>query len=137
MGNLWLKIRVWTKVTIVTLIALYILLFIYNNSGEDVKFWWWFKHTQTSSVFVLSIVAFLAGALFAILARTTFTTIRQIGELRSRTRMMKLERDLSEQQRKASKLQTRSSVGTASSASVSAPAPSPTSSLSPHEEDIP
>src|SRR5690349_19719707 len=120
MGNLWLKIRVWTKVTIVTVIALYILLFIYNNSGEDVKFWWWFKHTQTSSVFVLSTVAFVAGAVFAILARTTITTIRQIGELRSRTRTMKLERDLAEQQRKASKLQTRSSSATAPAA-MSAP----------------
>src|SRR4051812_33600792 len=131
MGSLWLKIRVWTKVTIVTVIALYILLFIYNNSGEDVKFWWWFKHTQTSSVFVLSTVAFLAGGLFAILARTTFTTVKQIGELRSRTRMMKLERDLAEQQRKASKLQTRSSLGTIGP-STAAPAP-----ISPAEEDIP
>src|SRR3954468_11816040 len=118
MGSLWLKVRVWTKITIVTVIALYILLFIYNNSGEDVKFWWWFKHTQTSSVFVLSTVAFVAGGLFAFLARTTFTTMRQIGELRSRTKMMKLERDLADQQRKASKLQTRSSVATAA-----APAP--------------
>ena len=130
MGNLWLKIRVWTKITFVTAIALYILLFIYNNSGEDVKFWWWFKHTQTSSVFVLSTVAFVAGGLFAFLARTTFTTVRQIGDLRSRTRMMKLERDLADQQRKASKLQTRSSIATAT-------APSPSPAIPIDEEEAP
>jgi uncharacterized integral membrane protein len=112
MGNLWLKIRVWTKVTIVSLIGIYILLFIFKNTSE-VKFWWWFNHEQTSSVFVLSVVAFIAGGIFALLARTTFTTIKQIGELRSRTRMMKMERDLAEQQRKASKLQTRPSAATA------------------------
>lgn len=130
MGNLWLKIRVWTKVTIVAVIALYILLFIFNNTSE-VKFWWWFRHEQTSSVFVLSVVAFLAGGIFALLARTTWTTIRQIGELRSRTRMIKLEKNLADQQRKASKLQTRSSVtpvGTSSSG---------TTPLTPGEEDIP
>jgi uncharacterized integral membrane protein len=130
MGNLWLKIRVWTKVTIVAVIALYILLFIFNNTSE-VKFWWWIGHEHTSSVFVLSVVAFLAGGIFALLARTTWTTIRQIGELRSRTRMIKLEKNLADQQRKASKLQTRSSVAPVGTSS------SGTTPLTPGEEDIP
>jgi len=69
---------------------------------------------------VLSTVAFVAGGLFAFLARTTFTTMRQIGELRSRTKMMKLERDLADQQRKASRLQTRSSVATSPATATAA-----------------
>ncbi len=38
MGNLWLKIKIWTKITVASLIALYLLIFILKNGGETAKF---------------------------------------------------------------------------------------------------
>ena len=54
--------------TAMVALVLYALLFIYNNSGKQVDFWWWFGKPTTASVFTLSLVAFLSGVIGAILA---------------------------------------------------------------------
>lgn len=104
---MWLKIKVWTKVIVASALALYALLFIYNNSGEPVQFWWWFKHTQPASVFTLAILAFIAGMIAAVLISTTWKTYSQIRELQRRSRQQRLERDLAGMKSKAGMLQTR------------------------------
>ena len=113
---MWLKIKVWTKVTIATALALYVLLFIYNNSGQPVQFWWWFNHTQPASVFTLSTLAFLAGAIAAVLVRTTWKTYTQIRELQRRSRQQRAERELAHIKSKAGMLKTRPGTPTAASA---------------------
>jgi lysylphosphatidylglycerol synthetase-like protein (DUF2156 family) len=113
---MWLKIKVWTKIIVVSALVLYALLFIYNNSGKQVDFWWWFGKPTSASVFTLSFVAFLSGVIGAILVRTTWKTYRQIRELQSRSRTQKIERDLADMKSKAAMLKTRQTPSGAPSA---------------------
>jgi uncharacterized integral membrane protein len=110
MGNLWLKIKVWTKGIIFGALLIYSLLFILNNSGQAVKFWYWFRREYETSMLVLILVTFLAGVACAILVRTTLKTIRQIRDLRERSRIDRLEREHADMKAKAAMLQTKTSV---------------------------
>jgi len=107
MGHLWLKIKIWTKVTIAALVVIYVLVFILKNDGEHVRFWWWFGHAYEGSMLYLVFFAFLIGGLVAILATTTFRTLRQIRELRARSRSGRLEREVADMRAKAAMLQTK------------------------------
>ena len=107
MQNLWLKIKVWTKVTIAAVIVLYVLIFVFQNSGKPVKFWFWFNREYEGSLLSLVFFAFLIGGLVAILATTTIRTIRQIRELRARSRSERLEQEVADMKAKAARLQTR------------------------------
>ena len=119
MNELWLKIKVWTKAILFGAVLIYALLFIYNNSGEPVNFWWWFSRTHPTSVFFLTAGAFLAGIVFTILVRTSWKTWRQIRTMRERNRTGKLEREMADMKAKAAMLQTRpASTGPAESVTV-------------------
>ncbi|HEY7088195.1 MAG TPA: LapA family protein [Tepidisphaeraceae bacterium] len=108
MGNLWLKIKVWTKSLIFGALLLYGLLFILNNSGQAVKFWYWpWKPVYETSMLVLILVTFLAGVIGTVLVRTTFKTLRQMRQLRERGRIERLERETADMKAKAAMLQTR------------------------------
>src|SRR5207244_6045966 len=108
MGNFWLKIKVWSKVLVVSALVLYGLMFILKNSGQSVKFWFWFfKDPYETSLLLLVFCTFLAGVIAAILAGTTFKTIRQIREMRQRSRSERLARDVEEMKSKAARLQTK------------------------------
>jgi hypothetical protein len=107
MNDFWLSLKAWTQRLILAALVVYAALYIYNNSGEPVHFWIWFKHEPSTSVFFLTSGAFLAGVVFTILASTALKTIKQIRELRSRGRQEKIERDLNEMKTKAAMLQTR------------------------------
>ena len=39
--NLWVKIKVWTKITVFALLALYVLIFVIKNDDQKVRFWYW------------------------------------------------------------------------------------------------
>jgi lysylphosphatidylglycerol synthetase-like protein (DUF2156 family) len=106
MGNLWLKIWVWTKGILIAAIALYVLLFVYNNS-EHATVWWWFNHKYESTSLLLIGISFLAGIVSAVLVRTTLRTFRQVQDLRDRNRSQRMERELADMKSKASMLQTR------------------------------
>src|SRR3954470_18407953 len=107
MGNLWLKIRVWTKVVAFSFILIYVLAFTYFNYAQKVKFWVWFSTEPNTSVLGLALVAFLVGVIGTILTRTTLKTISQIKQLRTRTRTDKMERQMAAMQAKAGRLQTK------------------------------
>ena len=122
MGNMWLKIKVWTKVTLALLAIIYALVFIYQNSA-DATVWWWYNRSFKSTTVVLVALAFLAGVIMSILVRTTWRTMRQVRDLRSRSRTDRIERDLAEMKQKASRLQTKplsSSTGGADTSTNSA-----------------
>ena|ERR1700733_13176299 len=106
MGNLWLKIKIWTKSIIFFALLLYVILFFFENSGESVKFWYWFDHTRPTSMLVLVVITFFAGVISTILVRTTLKTLRQIRELRNKSRLDRLEREQAQMKAKAARLQT-------------------------------
>lgn len=107
---MWLKIKIWTKGILFGAIVIYALLFILKNSGESVTFWYWFGYERQTSLLVLALFSFLAGVIGTILVRTTFTTLRQIRDLRARNRLEKLEREHADMKAKAAMLQTRTSL---------------------------
>src|SRR5215213_11480729 len=104
---MWLKIKVWTKITLASLLAIYVLIFVLKNTTQDVTFWWWFNRTSSTSVFMLALFAFLSGAIGMILVRTTWKTVTQVRELQRRSRTHKIERDLADMKSKAAMLKTR------------------------------
>jgi len=111
MQNLWLKIKVWTKITVAAVIVIYLLIFVLKNGGRKAEFWFWFNHEYEGSLLSLVFFAFLIGGLVAILATTTLRTIRQIRELRARNRSDRLVAEVAEMKAKAAMLQTRPGSG--------------------------
>jgi uncharacterized integral membrane protein len=104
MGNLWLKIKVWTKVIAFALVLIYVVLFIINNSENQATLWFWFGRGKevTTSVLKLVAITFFIGVLVAVLTRTTLRTIRQIQDLRGRQAAERKEREAEQRGRKKS-----------------------------------
>jgi uncharacterized integral membrane protein len=116
MNNVWLKIKIWTKGICAALVLLYLLIFVIENN-QEVTFWWWRHREIKSSSLLLLIIAFLVGVISTILLRTTLRTMKQIREVRNRSRTDRMERDLNDMKLKASRLQTKPAAGaTATSA---------------------
>ncbi len=107
MNEVWLSIKAWTQRLILAAVVVYAILYIYNNNDEPVKFWFWVHRVHQTTVFLLTTGAFFAGVIVTILVSTALKTIRQIRDLRSRSRHEKLERDMEEMKAKAAMLQTR------------------------------
>jgi lysylphosphatidylglycerol synthetase-like protein (DUF2156 family) len=108
MGDFWFKLKVWTKTTLFAVAVLYLLLFLYNNSGDTVRFWWWFGHEEMHGKLTFAFAAFLAGVVLSILVRTIFATMHQVRDLQARARSQRMEREMQEMKEKAARLQTRS-----------------------------
>jgi uncharacterized integral membrane protein len=104
---MWLKIKVWTKVVIFGIGALYALIFLVNNAGQEVHFWYWFGREPKLPALVVVVAAFVTGIIGTILIGTTFKTINQIRELQSRGRAVRLTREVEEMKAKAATLRTR------------------------------
>ncbi len=118
MNNVWLKIKLWTKIAICAFVAVYLLVFIIKNNGEDVKFWYWYNRQPfTASILLLVIASFLTGILVAILTRMMFRTAKQISAMRNSARTEKLEREVADMKVKAAMLQTRASPSAPASSS--------------------
>ncbi|HSU67107.1 MAG TPA: LapA family protein [Tepidisphaeraceae bacterium] len=107
MGNLWLKIKIWFKATLVAALLVYIILFTYFNASEKAHFWYWFHHQPETTLLVLVLCAFLAGVVASFLIGTTFRTMRQIHELQNRSRAQRLDRQIADIHSKAAMLQTK------------------------------
>ncbi len=105
--NLWLKIKFWTKLTIVFLVVVYIAFFIGKNSERKAQFWYWYNHTYSVSILILTAVSFLAGIVALFLVRTTYKTIRQVRSMRTRSRTERLEREVEDMKAKAAMLHTK------------------------------
>jgi len=104
MGDLWINIKFWIKTTLISVLVIYVLLFIFQNRGQPVKFWYLpMQDTLETSALYLSGGAFFAGILAAILVKTTLTTLKQFRLMKA----AKAQRELAEMQTKAAKLQTR------------------------------
>jgi uncharacterized integral membrane protein len=108
MNDLWLKFKFWFKTTLVSILAVYLILFIYNNTGADrrVYFWWWFGQIPQTSVFILALLSFVAGVLVSLLVRTTITTIKQFKQIKA----AKAVREREEMVLKAARIQQKSAA---------------------------
>lgn len=108
MSNLWLKIKIWTKVTIGTILVLYILFFVYHNGNKPVTIWWLFFNDEFQTHLIpILFFTFVFGVIVTILVRTTFRTIRQVREMKARTRTERLEQAMADMKAKAARLQTK------------------------------
>src|SRR5688572_15018614 len=107
MSSLWLKIWIWTKVVVFSLLTIYLLIFLSKNSDKTAKFWFWFYKDYELPLLLLAFFSFLAGVAGTILVRTTFRTLRQIRDVRGRSRTERLEREVADMRTKAAMLKTR------------------------------
>jgi uncharacterized integral membrane protein len=107
MNSMWLKIKIWTKVAIFAVVAVYLFIFYLKNNNRDVEFWYWYNRAPQTPVLLLVTMSFLVGVLVAILVRMMFRTIRQIREMRSKARTERLEREVADMKAKAAMLQTK------------------------------
>ena len=108
MTNLWLKTRVWTKSIFSIVVLIYLLLFIFNNSTQTVKFWWFFGQEPQTPLLFFTFFTFIFGVIVTVLVRAFFKTMRQIRDIREKNRIAKLERDNIDMRAKAAMLKTRS-----------------------------
>ena len=128
MANLWLKIRIWTKIIVVTAIVLYVILFTYKNAQFRVELWYWFNHKPETNLLLVVLCTFLAGVIATLVARTTLKTIHQVQELQDRARTQKMGRDMADIRAKAAMLQTKAPAPASPS-----PEPPPKATPSPIE----
>jgi hypothetical protein len=110
--NLWLRIKIWTKIILFSLLLIYILFFVGKNSGKTVEFWYWYNATLKSSLLLFTCITFITGAIVALLLRTISKTLGQMSEVNRLT----AERELAEMKAKAAMLQTRPPATTAPNA---------------------
>ena len=104
---MWLKIKVWTKVTLFAVLSLYVLAFIIANRDATVTFWYWPGREPQLPALILVLCAFLTGVVGTVLLRTTFKTVRQVREMQARSRAERLEREVNEMRNKAAMLRTK------------------------------
>ncbi|HZZ41729.1 MAG TPA: hypothetical protein VFE58_02225 [Tepidisphaeraceae bacterium] len=107
MSNTWLKIKVWTKLTIFFLVLIYLLIFVSKNSSQHVEFWYWYNGIWPTSLLYFTFFTFLAGIVVTLLARTIYKTVGQFRELRHRSDQDRRDRELRELQAKTTALETR------------------------------
>lgn len=115
MGNMWLKIKIWTKGIIFGLLALYILVFFLKNDTPVTIWYWPFKDKYSISVIWLTVAVLFVGVIGTILVRTTLNTLSQFKDMRNQSRIDKLEREHANMKAKAAMLQTRTATVSQSS----------------------
>src|SRR5437868_2425254 len=83
MRDLWLKIKVWSKITFLSLLVIYALVFVIENSRTSVDFWYWYNSQLHSSLFLFTFLTFAAGVMATLLFGMVRRTFAQLKELRT------------------------------------------------------
>jgi hypothetical protein len=111
MGNLWLKIKVWTKITVFVLALIYILLFVMENADKPVTIWVWFGDGNNINTTLLRLAPSLlaVGVVGTLLTRTALKTIGQFREMQKKNRTAQMGSDLASIKARAAMLQTKPS----------------------------
>ena len=105
MSNLWLKIKIWTKITLFALLLILGLIFVVKNWGEPVRVWLFGDH-QTTLLLAIFYTC-LASVCGTLLVRTTLTTLRQIRNLRQRAETERRQRELADMKATVERLQSK------------------------------
>jgi len=129
MGKLWLKIWVWIKISVFSLVALYVLAFVLENVNREASFWYAYDREVKTKSLTLAFFAFLAGVVSTILIRTTLVTLRQFREMKERNRQERMAREFEEMRAKAERLAPRTNAP----APVTPPAANPIATPAPEE----
>lgn len=105
MGNLWLKIKVGTKIAVFAILTIAALVFVVQNVNKPVTVWLWNDYPTT----LLKVLFFTAliSVIFTLLLSTTLRTVRQIREIRARSQAEQLAAEVADMKAKAAMLQTR------------------------------
>jgi uncharacterized integral membrane protein len=82
MSDSFLKIKVWTKLIAMGLVAIFVILFIWENYSYTATVWLFGKHEMT--VLELLFLTFVFGVIGTLLARPVYKTLGQISELRKK-----------------------------------------------------
>lgn len=109
MKTSWLKIKMWSKVSLFGAVAIYIIAFVLLNRNAFISPALDFVFKKYESVNAL-LVLLLTGV-FSIfgwsLFRTIFKTLRQMRDVQRRAHLERIEREHTDMVAKAAKLQTR------------------------------
>ncbi|MEM1012357.1 MAG: hypothetical protein AAGI46_09055 [Planctomycetota bacterium] len=97
-----LKVRIWTKVTLLSIVAIYTIVFVLLNGRGTIDVWLFPTVTLNTSPIVGLLAAFVLGALAMLLTRMAFATLRQAKTAREKGRTDRLEREIQEMKLRAS-----------------------------------
>lgn len=108
-----MKIKVWTKISVFSIIAVYIFLFSIKNLGTKTELWIFFGQGWTieSSVLLLAVGAFAFGIISTLMIRTIIQTMSQLREMKRK----RAEKEAIAILNRAAKLRTRDSLSTGDS----------------------
>lgn len=113
MATTWMKIKLWTKISIFGAVAIYLIAFVLVNRNAEIApalDFLFKKHERPNALLVLlltSIFSIMSWWLF----KTVFKTLRQMRDVRRRAYLERIEKEHAEMVAKAGKLQTRSERG--------------------------
>ncbi len=107
MGSLWLKIKVWTKISLASAVAIYLIFFLIENANQPLTVWVWFGHAPQTTLLQLLPSVFVGGVLGTLIVRMVFRTIKQIRQMRTRNQVAQMTKDMADMKAKAAMLQTR------------------------------
>jgi hypothetical protein len=97
----------WTKAIVFGAAAIYVILFVLFNHGTRVSLDFVFHKYEAAPL----LLVLLLTAIFSVVGwwsfRTVFKTLRQLREVKDRSRLEKLEKEHAEMKAKAAMLQTR------------------------------
>ena len=113
MKTTWLKIKLWSKVTVFGGIALYVVGFIIANRNAriDPSLDFLFKKYDNANVLLVLLLTGLFSVFGWWLFKTVFKTIRQMRDVKRRAHLERIEREHAEMIAKAAKLQMRPEAG--------------------------
>jgi len=80
MSDSFLKIKVWTKLITMGVVAIFVLVFVWENYANTATVWLFGKHEMT--VLELLFLTFVFGVIATLLAGPVYKTLGQIAELR-------------------------------------------------------
>lgn len=103
--SFWDKLRVWFKIAVFSAVALYLIVFVAQNTGaaKQVTLWVWFGRSPTAPLLVVLPITFFVGVIATLLARTIWRTLRQMREMKRR----KMEKEAAAIITRAAKLRVR------------------------------
>jgi hypothetical protein len=112
MENLWLKIKIWTKILLFSIVVIYLGIFIYNNSDQPLTIWVWFGREFRTSALEMIPAMLLAGVFGTVVVRMGFRAVKQIRELKERNAAARMQKDMADIKAKAAMLQTKPTTTT-------------------------
>ncbi|MCY2953702.1 MAG: hypothetical protein NTU53_17245 [Planctomycetota bacterium] len=109
MGTFWLKVKAWTKVTLLVLVLVLVVIFVILNLSAVVepKLSLIFASYDRPNLLVVLTLTSLISIVGWTLIGTVVKTLRQLREARRRSMETRLTKDVADMKAKAAMLQTR------------------------------